>query len=116
MKFTINRDEIELMVRNQYNLPANCEIAFDSDSSLHDKIVAAFVNLPERQDNKIARIKALRQLFMDFYSGSLGLAEAKDTIENWNNFLEFVKQNNRWPVVTRMPTHLPGGGFRITFT
>jgi hypothetical protein len=51
---------------------------------------------------KIAKIKALRQWSMDnpnlnSNKETMGLADAKCAVENWNEFLDFVEKNNRLP-------------------
>lgn len=48
-------------------------------------------------DQKIAKIKALRTVSEDCKFGTMGLANAKYAIENWDRFIEFVKLHERFP-------------------
>ena len=48
---------------------------------------------------KIAAIKALRQLAVDnkWVEVTIGLGDAKWAVENFNEFIAFIEQNHRLP-------------------
>lgn len=59
-----------------------------------------FSVMPPVIGRKIEAIKYLREVVstIEGVYTTLGLKEAKDAIENWDTWIQFVKENNRFPV------------------
>lgn len=100
MKITLSKFEVETIIRNHYNLaltdcidvvdvyvPPNIERAIK-------KIEAAGIT----NANKIPCIRTFRDCFLDADGRStVGLADAKAIMENWQNFKAYVSHYGALP-------------------
>lgn len=96
MKIILSLNEVQNIVRQSLNLPAECLIEV---GPTHSSEKERFENEMRQNgyldlggeitpDKKISAIKLLRGMI-----SGMGLAEAKNAVENWKNFLNFIEQN-----------------------
>lgn len=100
MKIHATHEEICQMLSRAVGSPVESfKVKKTGNSQLVNHCVKAVESVDYKGSGKIAAIKALRELFRDKVTGatSLGLAEAKYAVENWEKWLNFVKQNGRIP-------------------
>ena len=100
MKLIITTFEIQNIVREKFGLPAHVEIEV---SDIHipsnlQKAIDAIDRIGIRADNKIECIRKFRDHFIDELKRcSVGLADSKAYIENWDKFKLFVSRTGRMP-------------------
>jgi ribosomal protein L7/L12 len=114
MKFTLTLVEVQKMIRAKYDLPSDVTIEVegfnvDANEAAAVRLQKALENVPVwnggldrgienvfdaggniRPDRKITAIQALRT---ELSAHGLGLAEAKQVIENWHRFMAYVRVN-----------------------
>lgn len=99
MKIEITYSELCAILSRSFNCTVE-SINIINGTTLAQKCIAAVTKLNYKGNEKISAIKALREVFPcnePNRSSTLGLAEAKWAVENWEKWIEFVKQNNRVP-------------------
>ena len=118
MKITLTHAELAVLVRSRYDLPANCELEISGYSGIDHPDAVRLVELLSKEgclspagailyERKIASIKLLRELICgtsDNRDGNVcGLAQAKFAIEDWGNFLLYVRKSGFPPMGTECP-------------
>lgn len=102
MKIHATHEEICQMLSRAVGSPVESFSIRKGDNKLVNQCKAAVESVDYKGNGKIAAIKALRAVFPihgdQFRTSSLGLAEAKYAVENWEKWIAFVKKNNRIPV------------------
>ena len=108
MKITLTYSELSALVRDRYNLPDTAELEISEYSGMdHPSALRLVEQLTQAgcftatgniaPDRKIAAIKLLREIVIgngDNSNGCLcGLAQAKYAIEDWENFILYVRQH-----------------------
>lgn len=108
MTITLSLNEIRNLVISRFALPVDTQVDIAGMVKCFAPEVEAFFAAMKqyfRTDGtidtccKIPAIKKLREFFLGVYPAVpiLGLGEAKYTIENWENFSNRIRTNNRLP-------------------
>lgn len=100
MKIEITHAELCAILSRTLNCTVESVNVIDG-KDLAQKCIDAVTKLNYKGNEKISAVKALRAVFPcnePNRISTLGLAEAKWAVENWEKWIEFVKQNNRAPI------------------
>lgn len=105
MKITLTSREMSAIVRERYNLGSDIVVVIDDTNDIEQRVINGLAGLPEVPANKIARIKKLREIFVNpnyrensgIAWSDMGLAEAKKAIENFPQFMNYIRTHNRLP-------------------
>lgn len=112
MKITLTYSELSALVRDRYSLPENAQLEISGYSGIDHPAAVSFVDLLTRNecltptngirpDKKIAAIKLLRDLVGgsgNANGATCSLAQAKHAIEDWDNFILYVRKNGFPPM------------------
>lgn len=105
MEITISHDELLSLLSDKLGITIT-KLTIEEDSKLVGVLDNFISRFPTRTGyDKITVIKSLRELSISekWFGGQvMGLGDAKDAIERWDEFRAFVRKNGRLPV----PGHL----------
>jgi hypothetical protein len=97
MKINIKREEIRQILCDYFRCEVEDFVINLSVPSTLGRQLRNTVPEPESKNLYVANIKAIRSLGVSL-GVYLTLSESKWAVENWNTFLRFVDENNRFPV------------------
>jgi hypothetical protein len=102
MTITLTNSELLKILSNQLGQDVTSYTIVDSGAELAEYLQAEVrkAGNPYYYDNKIRCIKALRAAIDEKLKASYMLVESKWAIENWDQFISFVKANGRIPKVS----------------
>jgi hypothetical protein len=104
MKITLTQAEVDVILREKYNLSSNdkLEILHLNYPEDIDAVILKIEKMRLGNDNKISCIKAFRDHFAimvspDNIHHTVGLADAKGIIENWEAFKKYAMKYQKLP-------------------
>jgi ribosomal protein L7/L12 len=103
---TITMDELKQLVTPYLSSTIQLDKVIVEESGelafrIIDEMTKEFQVMPVVPEKRIAAIKHLRNIVM---SGNMSLFDAKYAIENWDHWINFVKERNRLPQLTKINT------------
>jgi hypothetical protein len=98
MKIEITKADLLKFLSKRMGMEVT-DVVVVSGVTMADMIRKAIGGLNYKFSQKIMAIKALRQLAIDekWVEVTIGLADAKWAVENFNEFIAFIEKNNRLP-------------------
>ena len=98
MKIEITKQDLLRFLSKRMGMEVT-DVVVVSGVRMADMIRKAIGGLDYKFSQKIMAIKALRQLATDekWVEVTIGLADAKWAVENFNDFIAFVEKNDRLP-------------------
>jgi len=99
MRIILTKTEAITALKIYYhaNYGAEAEILIEEEVYSIGRIISAVEALRYEKDQKIAAIKAMRQVIYDLNMPHMGLSDAKWAVEHWEEFKRFLLSQSKLP-------------------